>query len=74
MSDRLAHEEISIESFLQMPVHDGPVAPIVLTTHPCSRKALDAAARGIETAGVVTEAPRVWPIEESGARRPWSQR
>lgn len=75
VSDRLAHEEISIESFLQMPVHDGLVVPIVLTTQTCARKALDAAARAIEAAGVVAEAPRVMPIEKSGMRaRPWSQR
>lgn len=75
VSDRLAHEDISIESFLQMPVHDGPVVPIVLTTQICTRTALEAAASAIEKAGVVAEPPRLMPIEESGARtRPWSQR
>ena len=73
VSDRLAHEQISIESFLQMPVHEGPIVPIVLTTQTCARKALDAAAKAIETSGVVAEAPRIMPIEESGARvRGWS--
>jgi homoserine dehydrogenase len=74
VSDRLAHEDISIESFLQMPAPESPVVPIVLTTQTCARKALDAAAKAIEGAGVVAEAPRVWPIEEASARRPWSQR
>jgi homoserine dehydrogenase len=73
VSDRLAHEQISIESFLQMPVHEGPIVPIVLTTQTCARAALDAAAKAIEGSGVVAEAPRIMPIEESGARsRGWS--
>ncbi len=72
VSDRLAHEQISIESFLQMPVHEGPIVPIVLTTQTCARVALDAAAKAIDASGVVAEAPRLMPIEESGARlRPW---
>ena len=74
VSDRLAHEDISIESFLQMPVHEGPVVPIVLTTQICARSALDAAAAAIEAAGVVTETPRVMPIEEGGSRgRAWGE-
>ena len=46
VSDRLAHEDVSIESFLQMPSYDMPVVPIVLTTQTCPRAALDAAAAG----------------------------
>ena len=73
VSDRLAHENVSIESFLQMPSYDAPVAPIVLTTHPCARSSLDRVALAIESLDAVTEAPRVWPIEESGGRsRFWS--
>jgi homoserine dehydrogenase len=73
VSDRLAHEEISIESFLQMPVHDGPIVPIVLTTQTTARAARDRAAEAIDASGVVAEPPRIMPIEESGARtRGWS--
>lgn len=68
VSDRLAHEEISIESFLQMPVHEGPFVPIVLTTQTCARAALARAAKAIEDAGVVAEAPAIMPIEESRNR------
>jgi len=73
VSDRLAHEEISIESFLQMPVHEGTIVPIVLTTQTCARAKLNAAAKAIEASGVVAEPPRIMPIEESGARaKGWS--
>lgn len=73
VSDRLAHENVSIESFLQMPAYDSPVVPIVLTTQNCTRTALDAAAAAIESLGAVTEPPRIMPIEESGNRpRLWS--
>lgn len=68
ISDRLAHEEISIESFLQMPVHDGPSVPIVLTTQTCSRSRMEAAVRTIEALDVTAEAPFVMPVEHSGAR------
>lgn len=73
VSDRLAHENVSIESFLQMPSYDAPVVPIVLTTQACARSALDRAAKAIESLDAVSEPPRVWPIEESGGRsRFWS--
>ncbi|HWA00708.1 MAG TPA: homoserine dehydrogenase [Caulobacterales bacterium] len=73
VSDRLAHENVSIESFLQMPSYEAPIVPIVLTTQSCSRAALDAAASAIESLDAVTEPPRVMPIEESGGRsRFWS--
>lgn len=68
LSDRLAHENISIESFLQMPVYDAPAVPIVLTTQTCTRAALDAAAKAIESLDAVTEPPRIMPVEEHGAR------
>lgn len=68
VSDRLAHQSISIESFLQMPVHDGPLVPIVLTTQSCARAALDLAAAEIARLDAVAEAPRIMPIEDSRAR------
>ena len=69
VSDRLAHENISIESFLQMPVHEGPLVPIVLTTQACARTAIDAAVKAIEALDVVAECARVMPIEQAGGRR-----
>ena len=72
VSDRLAHETISIESFLQMPSQDAAVVPIVLTTQTCARSALDRAAEAIESLDAVTEAVRLMPIEESGRPRFWS--
>jgi homoserine dehydrogenase len=71
ISDRLAHENISIESFLQMPVSEGPAVPIVLTTQACARTAIDAAIAAIESLDVVAEPARVMPIEEAGGKRPW---
>ncbi len=67
ISDRLAHENISIESFLQMPAPAGPV-PIVLTTQACTRTAMDAAVTAIQKLGVTAEPARVMPVEV----RPWS--
>lgn len=71
VSDRLAHENISIESVLQMPAPDGPV-PIVMTTQSCTRRSIDAAARDIERLDVAAEPPYVMPVEESGLRV-WSR-
>ena len=71
ISDRLAHEEISIESFLQMPVHDGPAVPIVLTTQTCARARVDAAVAAIEALDVTVEPPFVMPVEHVGPR--WSR-
>jgi homoserine dehydrogenase len=71
ISDRLAHEDISIESFLQMPVHDGPAVPIVLTTQTCSRAKMEAAVRAIEALDVIAEPPFVMPVEHAGQR--WSR-
>lgn len=68
ISDRLAQEEISIDSFLQMPGRDGPAVPIVLTTQACARAAIEAAAAGIAALDVVSEAPYVMPVEESRAK------
>lgn len=73
VSERLGRENVSIESFLQMPGFEAPVVPIVLTTQPCARTALDAAAAAIESLDAVTEPPLVMPIEPSGGRsRFWS--
>ncbi len=65
ISERLAHEDISIESFLQMPVHEGPAVPIVLTTQACARAAVERAVKAIEALEVVTEPPYVMPVEPS---------
>lgn len=73
VAEELGRQEISIESFLQMPSYDAPVVPIVLTTQPCARATLDLATRAIEGLLAVAEAPRVMPIDESGGRsRFWS--
>lgn len=71
ISDRLAHEEISIESFLQMPVSEGPAVPIVLTTQTCARAKMEAAVATIEALDVTAEAPFVMPVEYAGVR--WSR-
>lgn len=68
ISDRLAHEEISIESFLQMPGHEGPTVPIVLTTQACARADVETAAKAIAALDVAAEPPYVMPVEESGPR------
>jgi homoserine dehydrogenase len=65
ISDRLAHEAISIESFLQMPVQSGAGVPIVLTTQPCPRSALDKAVEAIAALDVALGAPFVMAIEHS---------
>lgn len=65
ISERLAQEEISIESFLQMPVQDGPAVPIVLTTQTCPRAAVERAVKAIEALDVVVEPPYVMPVEPS---------
>lgn len=72
ISDRLAHESISIESFLQMPAPNEPAVPIVLTTQSCARAAVEAAVQAIEALGVTAEAPYVMPVEESAPR--WGRR
>ncbi len=73
VAEQLGRENVSIESFLQMPNPDRAIVPIVLTTQPCARAALDAAARAIETLDAVSEPPRIMGIEESGHRaRLWS--
>lgn len=68
ISEALAHESISIESFLQMPGHEGPAVPIVLTTQTCPRASVEAAVAAIQALDVTTEPPYVMPVEASGAR------
>jgi homoserine dehydrogenase len=65
ISDRLAHEAISIESFLQMAMHEGAGVPIVLTTQPCPRAALDQAVAAIAALDVAVDAPLVMAIEHA---------
>jgi homoserine dehydrogenase len=65
VSDRLAHEDISIESFLQMPVHEGTSVPIVLTTQHCQRASVEAAVRAMQALDAVAEAPLVMPVEQT---------
>ncbi|OQW60278.1 MAG: hypothetical protein A4S17_10540 [Proteobacteria bacterium HN_bin10] len=69
ISDRLAHEEISIESFLQMPVQGEAAVPIVLTTQTCARARIEAAVAAIQALGVASEAPFVMPVEHGGGAR-----
>lgn len=71
ISDRLAHEQISIESFLQMPASADPAVPIVLTTQTCPRARMEAAVKAIEALDVTSEAPFVMPVEHAGQR--WSR-
>ncbi len=71
ISDRLAHEEISIESFLQMPVSEDPAVPIVLTTQTCARTRMEAAVKAIEALDVIADEPLVMPVEHADQR--WSR-
>jgi len=71
VSDRLGREKISIESILQTPSRDvgrdeGAV-PIVLTTQPCARASLEAAAAQIQTLEAAIAPPRIMPIEDTHA-------
>jgi homoserine dehydrogenase len=65
VSEQLGKAQISIDSILQMPVGPGPLVPIVLTTHPCARLAIEGAAAAIGRLEAVAEAPCVLPIEEA---------
>lgn len=62
VSERLAREQISIESFLQAPPASA-VVPIVLTTHRCPREALDRAVAAIAALEFELEPPLVVAIE-----------
>jgi homoserine dehydrogenase len=67
VSDRLGREGVSIESFLQQPNADEAAVPIVLTTRPCRRAALDAAVEAISSLDIVTEAVRTIAIDDGQA-------
>jgi homoserine dehydrogenase len=62
VSERLAREQISIESFLQAPPASA-VVPIVLTTQTCSREALNRAVSSIAALEFELEPPLVLGIE-----------
>jgi homoserine dehydrogenase len=62
VSERLAREQISIESFLQAPPASA-VVPIVLTTQACAREALNRAAAAIAALEFELEPPLVLAIE-----------
>ena len=69
VSETLAEAGVSIESFLQMPAHDEPAVPIVLTTQTCARAKMEAAVAAIEALDVIAEPPFVMPVEHAG----WSR-
>ncbi|MFZ4121972.1 MAG: homoserine dehydrogenase [Caulobacterales bacterium] len=64
VSDRLGRAQVSIDSILQMPVGPGPLVPIVLTTQPCPKAALEDACVAIGALDAVSETPCVLPIED----------
>ncbi len=68
ISERLAHEHISIESFLQMPAGQEPAVPIVLTTQSCARAAIEKAIASIQALEVTTEPPYAMPVEQPAVR------
>jgi homoserine dehydrogenase len=73
VSNELGRAGVSIESFLQDPGEAGADVPIVLTTRPGPRQALNAAVDAIAGLEVTAAAPRVIPIEDgAGAPRNWS--
>jgi homoserine dehydrogenase len=59
VSEALAKAGVSIESFLQRPVDDSGLVPIVLTTQPASEDALRDAVEHIGALEAVVEPPRV---------------
>jgi homoserine dehydrogenase len=63
IAERLAKNNVSIESFLQDAEHDTADVPIVLTTQICPRAALDAAVNEIASLDVTVAAPLVIPVE-----------
>jgi len=59
VSETLAEERVSIDSFLQKPVSDGAGVPIVLTTHDAPESVLLNAVRRIAALPAVIEPPRM---------------
>ena len=64
-SNRYAEAGVSIDSFLQRPVQQGGVVPIVLTTHEIAEAAIRAAAAEISALPQVLEPPRIIRIARS---------
>ena len=62
VSEALAKAGVSIDSFLQRPVDDTGLVPIVLTTQPASQDALRDAVDHIAALDAVVERPRMIPI------------
>ncbi len=62
VSETLAEANVSIDSFLQKPVHDAGGVPIVLTTHATPKSALVEAVRRIGALPAVLQAPRMLRI------------
>jgi homoserine dehydrogenase len=59
VSETLAEAKVSIDSFLQKPVEDAGVVPIVLTTHAAPEEVILAAVRAMGGLSVMTAAPRM---------------
>jgi homoserine dehydrogenase len=59
VSEALAKANVSIDSFLQRPVEDSGLVPIVLTTQPASEAAVREAIDHIEALEAVVERPRM---------------
>ncbi|HLI65943.1 MAG TPA: homoserine dehydrogenase [Caulobacteraceae bacterium] len=59
ITETLAEAHVSIDSFLQKPVHDAGGVPIVLTTHATPESALLEAVRRIGALPALLEAPRM---------------
>ena len=62
VSEALAKAGVSIDSFLQRPVGDTGLVPIVLTTQPASQDALRDAVDHIAALDAVVERPKMIPI------------
>lgn len=74
VSNELARAGVSILAFLQDPSQAMAHVPIVLTTQPCARSALDEAVARIASLPAIAAAPQVIPIagDASGRPRHWS--
>jgi len=59
VTETLAEEGVSIDSFLQRPVEDGGAVPIVLTTHEIAESAVAKAAAKLAALPEVLEPPRI---------------
>jgi homoserine dehydrogenase len=62
VSETLAEEGVSIDSFIQKHVDDGPGVPMVLTTHPAKGSAITAAVERIGHLPALMAAPRRMPV------------